>query len=87
MSEPCEFWPGCLSPVDGGCADCPATLREISSDDPLYEFYDGDDDDYEMLPCPTCRGDGTVNPLTAPAGYVCFVTTECPTCDGTGEAP
>lgn len=40
---------------------------------------------FDALPCPTCRGSGTVNPLTAPSWYFCAVTTTCPACDGTGE--
>lgn len=36
-------------------------------------------------PCPTCKGRGTINPLTAPAGTVVLGTTICPDCDGTGE--
>jgi DnaJ-class molecular chaperone len=35
--------------------------------------------------CPTCHGRGTVNPLTAPQGYLAITTTTCPTCDGSGE--
>lgn len=35
--------------------------------------------------CPTCNGRGVVNPLTAPSGYFCTGTTDCPSCDGTGE--
>jgi DnaJ-class molecular chaperone len=34
--------------------------------------------------CRTCKGRGTVNPLTAPADFFCVGTTDCPTCDGTG---
>lgn len=36
-------------------------------------------------PCPTCKGRGTVNPLTAPKDFFCVSTTECPSCEGTGE--
>ena len=36
--------------------------------------------------CWTCGGRGTVNPLTAPRGMFCTSTTDCPDCDGTGEA-
>jgi DnaJ-class molecular chaperone len=35
-------------------------------------------------PCPTCKGRGTINPLTAPAGTFVVGTTTCPDCDGTG---
>lgn len=37
--------------------------------------------------CPSCKGRGTVNPLTAPEGFFCVSTTDCPTCDGSGECP
>lgn len=40
--------------------------------------------DYEDN-CPTCKGRGTVNPLTAPAGYFCTGMTDCPDCDGSGQ--
>ena len=83
MSEPCAFWPGCLSPIEGGCADCPAAIREMEHYDDYgpYDAYD------EPEQCCTCKGSGIVNPLTAPEGFLCFSVTECPTCDGTGEAP
>lgn len=85
MSEPCAFWPGCGSVHEGGCADCPAEISALA--ELPDEFYDRDDDGEDWPPCPTCKGSGTVNPLTAPQGFVCFVVTECPTCDGTGECP
>lgn len=46
------------------------------------------DEEYEAPyeACPTCKGSGVINPLTAPAGWVVFVTTSCPMCDGTGDA-
>jgi len=37
--------------------------------------------------CYTCHGSGVVNPLTAPPGFFCTGVTDCPTCDGTGDAP
>lgn len=43
------------------------------------------DHDFEPIPCPTCKGSGTVNPLTAPNWYFCIGTTTCPACEGTGE--
>lgn len=46
------------------------------------DFYEGIE---EGMDCPTCRGNGTVNPLTAPPNYPVFTTTTCPTCDGTGS--
>ena len=39
----------------------------------------------KCLECPTCKGKGTVDPLTAPAGHFCVGVDDCPTCDGTGE--
>lgn len=48
-------------------------------------FDDGGDDDDRDFACPTCKGRGTVNPLTAPAGFFCVSTTDCPMCDGTGR--
>lgn len=48
----------------------------------LADWLDGHDPDFD---CPTCKGRGTVNPLTAPAGFFCTGTTDCPTCDGTGK--
>lgn len=44
-------------------------------------------DDEEWPECPTCRGSGFVNPLTAPPTFFCVGTTECPTCEGTGDCP
>lgn len=46
------------------------------------DWYDDGDDDFR---CPTCKGRGTVNPLTAPPDFFCVGTTDCPTCDGTGR--
>lgn len=37
--------------------------------------------------CSTCKGKGAVNPLTAPNGFFCAGTTDCPDCNGTGEVP
>ncbi len=37
--------------------------------------------------CPTCHGARTVNPLTAPANFLCITTTTCPTCEGSGVSP
>lgn len=38
-------------------------------------------------PCPTCKGKGRVNPLTAPIWFFCLAGEDCPTCDGSGECP
>lgn len=51
------------------------------------DYDDADDQFADDDPCPTCKGDGTVNPLTAPADFFCAGTTDCPTCDGTGRMP
>ena len=56
-------------------------------------MIDGDEDDYLYDPeawaedCPTCKGHGTVNPLTAPArpDFFCVGTTTCPDCEGSGK--
>lgn len=49
-----------------------------------FEPYDDEaDDDFDK--CGHCNGRGTVNPLTAPAGFFCTTTTDCPTCDGSGR--
>lgn len=44
-------------------------------------------EDCRCFECSTCKGRGTVNPLTAPPGFFCVGTTDCPDCDGTGEIP
>lgn len=41
--------------------------------------------DEDWPECPTCKGRGTVNPLTAPPGFFCVGTTDCPKCDGSGS--
>ena len=56
-------------------------------DDPPCDFCGRDPSDCHCYDCPTCKGRGTVNPLTAPSGMLCISTTECPTCDGSGEMP
>lgn len=52
-------------------------------------YPEEDEDFYEWgadhEPCPTCRGRGTVNPLTAPDRMFVTGTTLCPDCDGSGE--
>jgi DnaJ-class molecular chaperone len=53
-------------------------------DDDRVKHARSDDED---PPCPVCKGRGTVNPLTAPNGFFCVGTTDCPVCDGTGEGP
>ncbi len=55
--------------------------KTTNPDDEFLGSVENDDD----FVCPTCKGDGTVNPLTAPAGFFCVGTTDCPTCDGSGE--
>lgn len=58
--------------------------------DAADDYYDSllrrswEDDDVD-LSCPTCRGRGTVNPLTAPDDFFCASTTTCPHCEGTEE--
>jgi hypothetical protein len=64
----------------GKAAASEPAIDTVDDDD----FVDGDctDDDFK---CPTCKGRFTVNPLTAPQGFFCVGTTDCPTCDGSGE--
>ena len=51
------------------------------------EPYKPDEDLYaeEWPRCHTCNGSGTVNPLTAPKGYLCLSVTTCPACEGSGD--
>lgn len=58
--------------------ELPAGPRTIAEDD-----FESEADDYEWPKCCTCKGAGTVNPLTAP--FFCVGTMTCPDCDGTGE--
>jgi DnaJ-class molecular chaperone len=51
-------------------------------DDQYYEEEESASDDDQ---CPTCKGSGTVNPLTAPRGHFCTGVSDCPTCDGSGQ--
>lgn len=93
------FWQGDLFIGDADCPEAFFTLKRgqtkddavakaraswpgvpISVIDP--EDDDGDDDFDE---CPTCKGRGLVNPLTAPDKFFCVGTTDCPDCDGTGR--
>jgi DnaJ-class molecular chaperone len=59
----------------------------MTTRDPPCELCGKDLSDCHCYDCPTCKGKGTVNPLTAPAGFFCAGTTDCPHCDGTGEKP
>jgi hypothetical protein len=65
---------------------CGACIRqqneEIERDLAAYDSHYYDDP-----PCPTCKGRGTVNPITAPKGFFCVGSVDCPTCDGTGDCP
>lgn len=66
------------------CDDLDDPISQENEDDEyLYE----NDDDQGPEWCPTCHGRGTVNPLTAPKDFFCVGTTDCPTCDGSGECP
>lgn len=64
------------------CPECKGTGNSTYDDGPCA-FCWGDATDGWM--CPTCRGSGTVNPLTAPKGFFCVATTDCPHCEGSGE--
>lgn len=52
-------------------------------EDDDFDLDEAQDDDFDE--CPTCKGSGWVNPLTAPAGFFTATTTTCPHCDGTGR--
>lgn len=54
-------------------------------DEVMRAFARLSDEDEAGFRCPTCRGRGLVNPLTAPPDFFCAGTTDCPHCDGTGE--
>lgn len=58
---------------------------EVWNNDPPCDECGKDIGECHCLDCPTCKGTGTVNPLTAPADFFCASTTDCPHCDGTGE--
>lgn len=62
-------------------------MRPLEEEDDDFEEEDDDfeDDGYPPdEPCPTCRGRGTVNPLTCPTDFFCVSTTTCPHCEGSG---
>ena len=61
-------------------------ISNHSDDDDMGNYYD-DWENEETYKCPTCRGTGEVNALTAPRDMPYFVASyaDCPHCDGTGE--
>jgi DnaJ-class molecular chaperone len=61
---------------------CVCRQRSVASDQCYGCEPEEDDADFK---CPVCRGGGSVNPLTAPKGFFCTGTTDCPACDGSGE--
>lgn len=69
----------CGSDEFGGCGcdgcDCPECWSEEIDER-------GEEDE----PCPTCRGQKTINPLTAPdrPGLLVLGTEICPDCEGSG---
>ncbi len=65
---------------------CPAT-RNLCLDEWCISNRDCFIQQDQWPTCPTCNGSGTVNPLTAPAGFFCVSTAECPTCEGSGGCP
>lgn len=68
--------------MNSGTKFCACRQRSVVADQCYGCEPECDGDDFK---CPACNGNGTVNPLTAPAGFFCVSTTECPACDGTGE--
>lgn len=66
--------------MSDGTKFCACRQRSVHAD--LCYGCDPDDDDFK---CPVCCGSGSVNPLTAPKGFFCTGTTDCPACDGSGE--
>lgn len=73
---------GSVYSVCGKCREkqAKALEEELADYDDDYA-YDDDDE------CPTCRGRGTVNPLTPnlPKDFLCLGTQTCPCCDGSGH--
>lgn len=74
------------------CAVCQSLLSIEEEDFGVCDACDGEgiggDDDFEEdQECPTCRGKGTVNPLTPnlPEGFLCLGTDTCPRCEGSGR--
>lgn len=57
-------------------------MGDVADDYYDAEMCENDKDDE----CPTCHGSGLVNPLTRVRAkdFLCFGTTDCPDCDGTG---
>lgn len=60
-------------------------MTPIEQTDPDLQRQIAEETPEDAFKCPTCKGRGTVNPLTAPQGFFCVSTTDCPSCDGTGE--
>lgn len=46
------------------------------------EFWE---EGWHLDTCPSCKGRGLVNPLTAPKDFFCVGTTDCPDCEGSGK--
>lgn len=71
---------GDLCVCGAGIEPCP----KCDGGDMISDEFDDSDEDDDWDVCPYCRGKGTVNPLTAPEGFFCTGTTDCPACDGAG---
>ena len=68
-----------MTPCREGHERCAVEGVECVCESEALAYSEGLDDQ-----CPTCRGAGTVNPLTAPRGFLAVTITQCPTCEGLG---
>ena len=63
----CLFGPDCCMPGEHFESEChTAEMLDLAYEDA----------------CPTCKGTGRVNPLSAPQGYFVASASDCPHCDG-----
>lgn len=69
-----------LRQPDNSLCECRGETRDMPCEEDCSYAPFGEDER-----CPTCKGHGTINPLTAPEGFFCAGLTDCPTCDGIGR--